>query len=295
MNKTLVIIKPDTFENKNVWNVINIFEREWYLIKEMKLFKNNKNLLNHHYNVIWKLEERLWKEISNRVIDFMMESPLIVMILENKKSNTVVDDVRELVWKTEPIAAKQWTIRNLFSKDSYELSWLEKRWIRNVIHASANDEEALAEMKLWFPSYEREWVLFWVFDIVHLWHIYLIEESLDKVDKLNIVLMDDWKVKEKKNRKVLFNIKIREKILKEKLKEYKFVELSNKTINIVRWTDDSLDDLVKINPDIVFLGYDQNFEHKIKDLGYKYEKIKEYHPEKYKSTKIREKIKEKKR
>lgn len=295
MNKTLVIIKPDTFENKNVWNVINIFEREWYLIKEMKLFKNNKNLLNYHYNVIWKLEERLWKEISNRVIDFMMESPLIVMIVENKKSNTVVDDVRELIWKTEPIAAKQGTIRNLFSKDSYELSWLEKRWIRNVIHASANDEEALAEMKLWFPNYEREGVLFGVFDIIHLWHIYLIEESLDKVDKLNIVLMDDWKVNEKKNRKVLFNIKIREKILKAKLKEYKFLELYNKIINVVRWTEDSLNDLKKINPDIVFLGYDQNFEHKIKELGYQSEKIKEYHPEKYKSTKIREKIKEKKR
>ncbi len=56
---------------------------------------------------------------------------------------------RELIGTTEPVSAKQGTIRHLFSNDSYELAEKENRLIRNVIHASDSLESAKKEIKIW--------------------------------------------------------------------------------------------------------------------------------------------------
>ena len=135
----------------------------------------------------------------------------------------------------------------------------------------------------------KKGALFWVFDIIHEGHIFLISQSLNYVDEINIVLMEDWKVKEKKNRNTLFSQSIRKKILESKL--LKFQNLNWKKINIIKGSTDAIKDLLNIQPDIVILGYDQNFEHKLESLGFKWIKLNPLNQNLNKSTIIRNNLK----
>lgn len=111
---------------------------------------------------------------------------------------------------------------------------------------------------------------FWVFDIFHKWHEVFIKTLLRKTDKLYIVLMEDKKVKEKKGKRVIFNSKLRKIIIQNKLqnfvKEHKLIVLEGK--------ENPYLDLLDIKPEIVFIGYDQDFEDKLEKAGFKYEKAK---------------------
>ncbi|MBI2972647.1 MAG: nucleoside-diphosphate kinase, partial [Armatimonadetes bacterium] len=55
---------------------------------------------------------------------------------------------------TLPYRAAPGTIRGDFSIDSPTVASLEKRPVRNLIHASGSVEEADAEISLWFKESE---------------------------------------------------------------------------------------------------------------------------------------------
>jgi len=136
------------------------------------------------------------------------------------------------------------------------------------------------------------WMTFWVFDIFHEGHEKFIKSLLNKTDKLFIVLMEDKKVKEKKGKKSIFNTKLRKLIIQKKLDK----EFKEWKVFILEGKENPYLDLIEIKPDIVFIGYDQNFEWKVEQAWFSYEKMKEtdsYNPEKNKSSIIREIIRRK--
>jgi nucleoside-diphosphate kinase len=55
---------------------------------------------------------------------------------------------------TEPTTSDVGTIRGDLTLDSYELSNLDSRAVRNLIHCSDSPEEAQREIKLWFNDEE---------------------------------------------------------------------------------------------------------------------------------------------
>jgi len=62
--------------------------------------------------------------------------------------------VRKITGSTEPLTSDVGTIRGDFTIDSYEVSDLDGRAVRNLIHASGSPEEAEKEIALWFKPEE---------------------------------------------------------------------------------------------------------------------------------------------
>jgi nucleoside-diphosphate kinase len=65
-----------------------------------------------------------------------------------------IEVVRKIVWPTEPKSAPPWTIRWDYAHLSFK--YADETWIilENLVHASANKEEAAQEIALWFKEEE---------------------------------------------------------------------------------------------------------------------------------------------
>ena len=178
--RTLVLIKPDGVERKLVGEIISRFERAGFKIIGLGIVKPSKKIIDKHYpknrqwienlgyNLIKTSEEanikvdlkkdygvkniyELGLKIRQWLIDFMSSGPVVKIVLEGPQA---IMTVRKLVGKTIPFLAEPGTIRGDFSCDSPLLANLEKRPVKNLVHASGNREEAQRELKLWFKESE---------------------------------------------------------------------------------------------------------------------------------------------
>jgi nucleoside-diphosphate kinase len=82
---------------------------------------------------------------------YMSSGPVVAMIWQGVHS---IGIVRKLVGGTEPLTSDVGTIRGDYTIDSYELSDLDGRSVRNLVHASGNVDEAEKEIDLWFKKDE---------------------------------------------------------------------------------------------------------------------------------------------
>lgn len=178
--RTLVLIKPDAVERKLVGEIISRFERAGLKIVGLGIVVPDAKILEKHYpakrawvenlgnNLLKTAQEfnikvdlkkdykvnntyELGKKIRKWLIDFMTSGPVVKIALEGENA---INAVRKIVGKTIPLLAEAGTIRGDFSTDSPLLANLEKRPIKNLIHASSNREEAEKELKLWFKKSE---------------------------------------------------------------------------------------------------------------------------------------------
>jgi nucleoside-diphosphate kinase len=155
--RTLVVLKPDTIQRNLIGDIISRFERAGLKIIAMKFLLPTRELAYKHYV---KSEEEVIalgnrsiegnrkrgieimgepKEIGQRIMDRLVEylahSPVVAMVLEGNNS---IQIVRKLVGSTEPTSSDVGTIRGDYTIDSYDLADADKRAIRNLVHASAN-------------------------------------------------------------------------------------------------------------------------------------------------------------
>ena len=148
--KTLVILKPDCVRNGHMGEVLSRFEKVGFKVEAMQLMHASDEQLTAHYEGIGKLLTRL-KEgvpekaetIFNEVVDFMKSGAIVPLVLSGEN---VVNATRALAGATRPWEAEEGTIRHDFGRHDPNLP------IENVIHASANAEEAEKEIDLWFPE-----------------------------------------------------------------------------------------------------------------------------------------------
>ena len=75
----------------------------------------------------------------------------MVMVWEGAHA---VKIVRKITGGTEPLSSDVGTIRGDFVLDSYQISDIDGRSIRNLVHASGSPEEAEKEIALWFKQEE---------------------------------------------------------------------------------------------------------------------------------------------
>jgi nucleoside-diphosphate kinase len=152
IQQTLVILKPDTMGRTIVGEIISRFERAGLHLVAMKMVQANKEQLEWHYEGIWKLGTRKWQAVLDGVVNMMMEAPVVAMIREGVE---VVDFVRKIVGSTEPKSATPWTIRGDYAHMSYGyLDTNPNANLYNLIHASADIDEAKLEIPHWFSSEE---------------------------------------------------------------------------------------------------------------------------------------------
>ena len=81
----------------------------------------------------------------------MVSGPIIAMVWQGAHA---VKIVRKITGGTEPLTSDVGTIRGDFVLDSYQLSDMDGRAVRNLIHTSGSVDEAEKEISLWFQPEE---------------------------------------------------------------------------------------------------------------------------------------------
>ena len=152
MEKTLIVLKPDAVQRGIVGEVLTRFEKVGLKIVGMKMVQPTKDHYYHHYETIGQVISRRGQEVFDVTLDFMMEGPVVAVVLEGIGAAELV---RKMVGSTEPKSAAPGTIRGDYTHMSYDYANnVSKTSIPNVIHASGDAEEAKQEIAHWFAEAE---------------------------------------------------------------------------------------------------------------------------------------------
>ncbi len=171
--KTLVILKPDAVQRGLVGEIIKRIENAGLKLVALKLVIATEEQLWAHYqkDEAWfkKKGERTveelkaagrpiekealeyGKDIIRALVKFMSSGPIVPMVWEG---NQAVGIVKKIVGSTEPLTSDGGTIRGDYTLDSYELSSLDARAVRNLVHCSDPVADADREIPIWFGNDE---------------------------------------------------------------------------------------------------------------------------------------------
>jgi nucleoside-diphosphate kinase len=171
--QTFVIIKPDGVQRALIGDIISRFERVGLKITAMKMVVPEAQQCWDHYNkdeawfqtkgdrIVKNRQENgmpiekeaieYGRDIIGQLVTFMTAGPVVAMVIEG---NQAVGIVTKLVGGTEPLTSDIGTIRGDYTLDSYEMSGIDERAVRNLIHCSDKPEEAQREIKIWFTKKE---------------------------------------------------------------------------------------------------------------------------------------------
>ena len=170
---SLVLIKPDGVQRSLIGNIINRFEQKGLKLVALKMFVPTQQQCEEHYNKDenWFMEKgqgiiddlnrdnlpiekealEYGKDIIRNIVNYMTGGPIVAIILEGHAAPEVVST---MVGGTEPNTADIGTIRGDFTIDSYYLSTIDGRAVRNLIHCSEDNDEAQREALIWFNENE---------------------------------------------------------------------------------------------------------------------------------------------
>lgn len=168
-----MIVKPDGVQRGLTGEIIKRFERTGLKLVGMKLTVLDSDRIWQHYNKddAWFIKKgtkiaedraaaglsaekepiEYGKDIIRALERFMTSGPVVMMAWEG---NAAVGVVTKLVGGTEPCTSDVGTIRGDFTIDSYNISAIDDRAVRNLIHCSDTPENAEYEIGLWFKEEE---------------------------------------------------------------------------------------------------------------------------------------------
>ena len=135
MEKTLILLKPDSLQRGLSGEIISRFEKKGFKIIGMKLIKVSKDLAETHYS------EHKGKPFFEDLVAFITSSPIIAMVIETQNA---INIARNMMGSTNPIDALPGTIRGDFGI-SVEY---------NIIHGSGSETSAKREISLFFNEKE---------------------------------------------------------------------------------------------------------------------------------------------
>jgi len=151
MERTLIIFKPDSVMRGIVGEILTRFERVGLKIVGTKMLSPDYEHYFQHYEGIGTLKTRKGEEIFESQLKNMLQGPVIAMVLEGVDA---VETVRKMVGATEPKSALPGTIRGDFAHVSYSQANESGKSVSNVVHASADAQEAEKEIDHWFANSE---------------------------------------------------------------------------------------------------------------------------------------------
>lgn len=172
--RTLVIIKPDGVQRSLIGEIISRYERVGLKLVALKMMVPTPEHIETHYTLDpeWRRvtgEKRIKAakeqgkvppsedplEITAQVLvrlrKYMTSGPVVCMIWEGAHAVSII---RKITGGTEPRTSDVGTIRGDYVLDSYEMSDIDDRSVRNLVHASGSVEEAENEIKHWFSKDE---------------------------------------------------------------------------------------------------------------------------------------------
>ena len=145
IERTLVLIKPDSVQRAIVGNILTRFENAGLKIVGMKMVWIDKNFSKKHYS------DHVEKPFYKGLEEFITEGPVIAMAIEGVHA---VETVRKMCGATEPKKAQPGTIRGDFAHHSYEYADKKGIAVKNIIHATDTSANAKREVSLWFTKDE---------------------------------------------------------------------------------------------------------------------------------------------
>jgi nucleoside-diphosphate kinase len=171
--RSFVIVKPDGVQRGLMGEIISRFERvglklvamrflvpkaeqcwahynkddEWFMKKGLRIVEDRKT----HGMPVDKEVIEYGRDIIGQLVNFMTSGPVLAMVIEGNQSVSIV---KKIVGGTEPTTSDVGTIRGDLTLDSYALSGLDSRAVRNIIHCSDAPEEARREIAIWFKEEE---------------------------------------------------------------------------------------------------------------------------------------------
>ncbi len=146
MYYSFIMLKPDALKRELTETIMDYFFKEGITIERLGTKVVHENLLSRHYEeVIAKLGSDFQRKLM-KYFDGQMVLPMIV----KSENDTIIDDVRRIVGKTDPAQADTGTIRGDLGIDSYEKCNRENRSCENLIHASDSPEAVARELSIWF-------------------------------------------------------------------------------------------------------------------------------------------------
>jgi nucleoside-diphosphate kinase len=151
MERTLIVLKPDAIARGLAGEILTRFERAGLKIIGLKMLSPDEAHYHHHYEEIGQLISRRGEEVYRRNADFMMTGPVIAAVLEGVQA---VATVRKMVGETEPHKAAPGTIRGDYAHMTIDYINEKGGGLANLIHASADLDEAQKEIKHWFKTEE---------------------------------------------------------------------------------------------------------------------------------------------
>ncbi len=172
--RSLIIVKPDGVQRGLIGEIITRFEKKGLKISAMKMLLPSREMAAKHYDqpesAMMTLGQRTldtyaekgvkhWssdpmeiaRDIQKKLVNYLSAGPVVVLVVEGAHA---VAHVRKIRGATNPLGADIGTITGDYTIDSYFISDIDERAIRNLVHASGTVEEAEIEIKLWFRKDE---------------------------------------------------------------------------------------------------------------------------------------------
>jgi nucleoside-diphosphate kinase len=172
--RTLVVIKPDGVQRSLIGEIIRRYEQSGLKLVGLKMTVAPTDFIEKHYLVDpeWRVKTglktiesykkkgktppsedplKITEIILNNLKTYLAAGPVIAMVWQGMHA---VGIVRKITGGTEPLTSDVGTIRGDFTIDSYEMSDIDGRAVRNLIHASGSPDEAEKEIALWFNESE---------------------------------------------------------------------------------------------------------------------------------------------
>jgi nucleoside-diphosphate kinase len=145
VNRTFVALKPDAVKRGIVGDIISQIEDAGFKIMGMKMVQATDQLLEQHY------EEHVDKPFYDGLAEYMKQGPIVAMTVEGVHA---VENLRKIVGDTDASEAHPATIRGKYGHMSMDHADDAGRLYKNIIHASATEEEAEKEIGIWFSEEE---------------------------------------------------------------------------------------------------------------------------------------------
>lgn len=172
--RTLVIVKPDGIQRSLIGEIIKRYEHIGLKLVAIKMVHPDEKHVEKHYTLDpeWRkvTGEKTIKGYKDKGLTPPSEDPYYItgILLEKLKKYLTASPVVVMVWQgahavkivrkitggTEPLTSDIGSIRGDYVLDSYQMSDIDNRSIRNLIHASGSVSEAEMEIKHWFSEHE---------------------------------------------------------------------------------------------------------------------------------------------
>jgi len=133
MERTLILLKPDTVERQLVGTVLSRFEQKGLKIVAMRMLHFTPELAREHY------ADHVGKDFYPGLEAYITSGPVVAAVLEGVDAIAVV---RQMIGPTNGAEAPAGTIRGDFALTSQ----------RNLVHASDSSAAAERELAIFFHS-----------------------------------------------------------------------------------------------------------------------------------------------